>query len=221
MHPVSCTNNTPHDVTDLLNHGMVRNTKTRISWERDIMFSRNKKILNLCHKWQVFRSYRFVVDVTFKSWKEKYWSKELISPNGCLVIFQTIKNISYITTSQSQYWLCGSIITKVIQQSFICCRLVNYWLILYWSVCLAFLPTYYQFFSSLSGTSLFLKRNRNKNDASYAIPTATDIVTFPFLSITDFVNLRIFLKHFCSRFMFAVCVVRVLLRKQRPQPESH
>ena len=30
MHPVSCTN-THHDVTDLVNHEMVKNTKTLIS----------------------------------------------------------------------------------------------------------------------------------------------------------------------------------------------
>ena len=30
VHPVSCTN-THHDVTDLVNHGMVKNTKTLIS----------------------------------------------------------------------------------------------------------------------------------------------------------------------------------------------
>ena len=29
-------------------------------------FLRNKKSLNLCLRWQIFRSYRFVVEVTFK-----------------------------------------------------------------------------------------------------------------------------------------------------------
>ena len=33
MRPVSCTN-THHDMTDLVNHGMVKNTKTWTSWER-------------------------------------------------------------------------------------------------------------------------------------------------------------------------------------------
>ena len=33
MHPVSCTNT--HDVTDLPNHGMAKNTKTWISWEQN------------------------------------------------------------------------------------------------------------------------------------------------------------------------------------------
>ena len=46
MHPVSCTN-TYHDVTDLVNHGIVENTKTWISWEWDIISLLNKNILNL------------------------------------------------------------------------------------------------------------------------------------------------------------------------------
>ena len=63
--PVSCIN-THHDVTDLLNHEMVKNTKTWISWEWNITFPWNKKILNLCLWWHILRSYCFVVDVTFK-----------------------------------------------------------------------------------------------------------------------------------------------------------
>ena len=39
---------THYDVTDLVNHGMVKNTKTLISSERSISFLQNKKILNLC-----------------------------------------------------------------------------------------------------------------------------------------------------------------------------
>ena len=54
------------DITDLVNHGMVKNTKTWISWERNIIFLRNKKILNLCFRWHILRSCRFVVEVTFK-----------------------------------------------------------------------------------------------------------------------------------------------------------
>ena len=34
MHPVSCTN-TRRDITDLVNHGMVKTTKTWISWKRN------------------------------------------------------------------------------------------------------------------------------------------------------------------------------------------
>ena len=37
MHPVSYTN-TPHDVTDLVNYGMVKNTKTLISWGRNLIY---------------------------------------------------------------------------------------------------------------------------------------------------------------------------------------
>ena len=44
MHPVSCTN-TDHYVTDLVNYGMIKNTKTWISWERNIAFLRIKKFL--------------------------------------------------------------------------------------------------------------------------------------------------------------------------------
>ena len=36
--------NTHHDVTDLVNHGMVWNTKTWISWEWNKTFLQNKKI---------------------------------------------------------------------------------------------------------------------------------------------------------------------------------
>ena len=44
MHPASCTN-TYHDITDLVNHGAVKNTKTWISWEQNITFLGNKKVL--------------------------------------------------------------------------------------------------------------------------------------------------------------------------------
>ena len=67
IHPASCTN-TDHDVTDLVHHGVDKNTKTWISWEWNIItFLRNKKkILNLSFRWQILRSYHFVADVTFK-----------------------------------------------------------------------------------------------------------------------------------------------------------
>ena len=65
MHLVSCTN-THCDVTDLVNHEMVKNAKTWISWERNIIFLRNKKILNLWFRRHILRSYRFVAEVTFK-----------------------------------------------------------------------------------------------------------------------------------------------------------
>ena len=66
VHLVSCTN-THRDVTDLANYEMVKNTKTWISWERNIMFVQNKKILNLYFRWHILRSYRFVAEVTFKA----------------------------------------------------------------------------------------------------------------------------------------------------------
>ena len=68
-HPVSSTN-THHDVTNLVNHGMVQNTKTWISRERNITFLWNKKILNLCLRWYTLRSL-FVVELTFNLWFNK------------------------------------------------------------------------------------------------------------------------------------------------------
>ena len=44
MHLFSCTN-THHDFTDFVDPGMVKNTKTIISWERKITFLPNKKFL--------------------------------------------------------------------------------------------------------------------------------------------------------------------------------
>ena len=64
MHPVSCTN-THRDVTDLVNHVMVNDTKTWISQEQNITFLWNKKILNLCLRWHILRSYRFAAEVTY------------------------------------------------------------------------------------------------------------------------------------------------------------
>ena len=63
------------DVTDLVNHGMVKNTTTWISWERNIIFLRNKKILNLCFRLHILRSYRFLAEVTFKHFT--YLSKKV------------------------------------------------------------------------------------------------------------------------------------------------
>ena len=56
---------THHDVTDLVNHGTVWNTKIWISWERNITFLWNKKNINLCLKRHILRSYLIVAEVTF------------------------------------------------------------------------------------------------------------------------------------------------------------
>ena len=48
-----------------VNHGMCKNTKSRISWERNIIYLQNKKTHNLCFIWHTLRSYRFVAEVTF------------------------------------------------------------------------------------------------------------------------------------------------------------
>ena len=41
MHPFSCTN-THYDVTDLVNHWMIKNTKTWIPWKRNVTFCKKK-----------------------------------------------------------------------------------------------------------------------------------------------------------------------------------
>ena len=69
MNLVSCTN-THCDVIDLVNHGKVKNTKTWVSSEQNIIFLRNKKILNLCFRWHILRSYHFVAEVTFNENKK-------------------------------------------------------------------------------------------------------------------------------------------------------
>ena len=61
---LSCTN-THHDITDFVDLGMVKNTKTWMSWEENITSLRNKKILNMCLRWHISRSYCFVAEVTF------------------------------------------------------------------------------------------------------------------------------------------------------------
>ena len=53
IHPVTCTN-THYDVIDLVNHGMVKNTKP---WICSITFLRNKKIWIMCLRWDILRSY--------------------------------------------------------------------------------------------------------------------------------------------------------------------
>ena len=44
LHPVSFAN-AHHDVTDLVNYGMVKNTITGMSWKQNLTFLLNKKIL--------------------------------------------------------------------------------------------------------------------------------------------------------------------------------
>ena len=57
MHLVSCTN-THREVTDLVNHRMVKNTKTSFLQEF------------LIYAWHILRSYCFVAEVTFKEKQE-------------------------------------------------------------------------------------------------------------------------------------------------------
>ena len=95
MHLVSCTN-THGDVTDLVNHGMVKNTKIWISWEWNIIFLWNKKFLNLRLRWHILRTYRFFAEVTFKHviliWHGKMQYVLFWFPNASFSCFAFINN---------------------------------------------------------------------------------------------------------------------------------
>ena len=45
-----------------------------ISWEQDINFQGNKKIVNMCLRWHILRSYCFVVEVAFKGCIFLHWT---------------------------------------------------------------------------------------------------------------------------------------------------
>ena len=62
--PMGNPANTHHDVTDLVNHLMFKNTK--LEYLQKGTFLRYKKILNLCFRWHIFRRYRFIAEVTYK-----------------------------------------------------------------------------------------------------------------------------------------------------------
>ena len=66
MQLVSCTN-THHDVIEFVDLRMVKHTKTWISWQWNINFFWNKEILNLCLRWHILSSYRFVAEVIFNN----------------------------------------------------------------------------------------------------------------------------------------------------------
>ena len=100
MYFVSCPN-THRDVTYLVNHGMVKNIKTWISWERNVIFLRNKKILNLRLRWHILRSYCFAAEVTFKwsinkklwiRWKRKICDENLFFRQYWIKFYKAFKN---------------------------------------------------------------------------------------------------------------------------------
>ena len=109
MYLVSCTN-THCDVTDLVNHEMVKNTRTWISWEWNIIFLWNKKILNLCLRWHILRSYRFVAEVTFNELQKEISGKKIetsLTFNLLFVniIFDVFNNILHSCVSSTFNYL--------------------------------------------------------------------------------------------------------------------
>ena len=68
MHPVSCTN--AHDVTDLPNHGMAKNTENLNIMRTEQLFSEVKKLT--CASDDTFsRSYCFLAEATLSSSNSK------------------------------------------------------------------------------------------------------------------------------------------------------
>ena len=100
MHPVSCTN-IHHDVIDLVNQRMVKNTQIWISWKRNITSIETKKFLTCA------------LDDTF-------W--EFIDFSGCNLInmiecwwvfpFVRVKKCSFLANSTSRAPLNGQILFK-------------------------------------------------------------------------------------------------------------
>ena len=102
MHVVSCTN-THRDVTDLANHGMVKNRKTWISWERNIIFQRNQKILSLCFRWYILRSYHFLAEVTFNElwpYYQKHLNQIILNPTTLSLEFCWLQIFHWIKLSR-------------------------------------------------------------------------------------------------------------------------
>ena len=58
--PLLSYTNPHHDVADVVNYRMVKNSTIWIAWEWNITFLQNKKILNMCLIWNILRSYCFV-----------------------------------------------------------------------------------------------------------------------------------------------------------------
>ena len=119
---VSCAN-THYGLTDLVNHGKVKNTKTWISWERNITFLQNKKILNLCLRWNVLRSYRFVVEVTFNMDSETETFVTLPPPAlGEKLVFRIHNNGSFNSLNFAGARILLHMILRIILLHTVCWR---------------------------------------------------------------------------------------------------
>ena len=95
--------NYPSFVNDLVNHGMVKNTKTWISRERNITFLKNKKILKLCLRWRILRNYRFLAEVTFNTNRKKQCKQFLMSTEK---IMQAFFFFLMCRKSNAKYYWC-------------------------------------------------------------------------------------------------------------------
>ena len=64
-----------HDVTDMVNQDMAKDTKIWVSWEWNVNFLWNKKILNIYLRWHISRNYCFVAEVIFRSQGYRVWCR--------------------------------------------------------------------------------------------------------------------------------------------------
>ena len=67
----------------MIYHGIVQNTNTWTSWEQNMTFPKNYKILNLCLRKYILRSYQFVAEVAV-NWLLKNSINSSVTFQDCL-----------------------------------------------------------------------------------------------------------------------------------------
>ena len=115
MHPVSCSNTLSWRYR-FVNHGIVKNTKTWLSWEWNINFLQNKKILNLYLRWHILRSYRFIAEATFKAKFLEEWHLAMAEFDVmCRNTNKSSVNLCYKIKSQLTY-TCSNTTTATLEK---------------------------------------------------------------------------------------------------------
>ena len=132
--------NTHRDVTDLVNHGMLKNTKTWISWERNIVFLQNIKFLNLCLRWHIWKSYRFVALNNAYEFLYGYIISSLFMH---FIWKRTYLKFGFIPESKSNififyevfFWMIQTVFLFLMRHSLLfCCTLVTLWFFPTWNL---------------------------------------------------------------------------------------
>ena len=115
LYLVSWTN-THLDITDSVNHEMVQNTKTWITWEQNKIFLWNQKIINLWLRWHILRSYRFVAEVTFKLQIVPVSNKEFLDIQATTECGYTLKCVCDMTRTYSQMHCTDKYLKKSLKE---------------------------------------------------------------------------------------------------------